>query len=121
MTLLKQELINGLDQFYGSEVFYYQPLYPQYRYTEGVKYLAEHAGVYWLLDYVFANQLDAPIKAEGFQVWELTLNDDGSAVIRVEDGNKNEVKRYDLSFTDFPLKQYSLWFIDGTLLLPSEY
>lgn len=121
MTISKQDLINGLDQFYGSDVSYYQPLYPKYRYTEGVKFLVEHAEAYWLLDYIFSNQLDEAIKAEEFQVWEITIHDDNSAVIRVEDGNKNEVKRYDLTFTDFPLKKYSLWFIGGTLLLPSEY
>ena len=121
MNLSKQDLINGLDQFYGSDVFYYQPLYPMYRYTEGVKYLAKNAGAYWLLDYIFSHQRDVSIKAERFQVWKLTVNDDNSAVIRVEDGNNNEVKCYNLTFTDFPLKKYSLWFIGGMLLLPNEY
>jgi len=41
MALSKQDLINGLDQFYGSDTTYYQPIYPKYRYTEGVKDLAE--------------------------------------------------------------------------------
>jgi hypothetical protein len=121
MALSKQDLINGLDQFYGSDTTYYQPIYPKYRYTEGVKYLAENAEAYWLLDYIFSNQLDTVIHAEGFQVWKIIVNADNSAVIRVEDGNKNEVKSFDLTFTDFPLKEYSLWFIGGTLLLPSEY
>ena len=121
MTISKQDLINGLDHFYGSEIFYYQPMYSQYRYTEGVKYLAENAGAYWLLDYIFSNQSEPSIKAEEFQVWEIALGNDSNAVIRVEDGNKNKVKHFDLTFTDFPLDKYSLWFVNGTLLLPSEY
>lgn len=121
MTLSKQDLLNGLKQFYGSETAYYLPLFSKYKYTEGVKYLAKNAGAYWLLEYIFSNQLDAVINAEGFQVWKIIVKDDNSAVIHMEDGNKNEVKRFDLTFTDFPLAECNLWFIDGTLLLPSEY
>ncbi|MBK8193705.1 MAG: hypothetical protein IPK76_11040 [Lewinellaceae bacterium] len=34
---------------------------------------------------------------------------------------KNQVKSFKLEFTDFPLEQIDLWFIEGTLILPSEY
>lgn len=121
MSITKQDLLNGLDQFYGSDTVYYLPLFPKYKYTEGVRFLAQNVGGYWLLEYIFSNQHDASIKAEEFQVWKIIVRNDNSAVIRVEDGNKNLVKSFDLVFTDFPLKEYSLWFVGGTLLLPSEY
>lgn len=114
-------LIEELKQFTGSETFYRHSLYRKFVYTEGVQFLAEKAGAYWLIDYVFSNQLDKKIKAEEFQVWKIKVNDDNSAVIRVEDGNDNMVKRFKLEFTDFPLKEFSLWFSNNTLLLPSEW
>ena len=117
MTDLKTEL----KQFTGSEVFFRNPLFGRFIYTEGVRYLAERAGAYWLIDYVFSNQHNGEIKAQPFQVWTIRVGDDRSAVVTVEDGNDNIVKEFRLEFTDFPLAEFSLWFIDGTLLLPSEY
>lgn len=114
-------LIEELKQFTGSDIAYRNPLFGKFVYSEGVKYLAEKAGAYWLIDYVFSNQLDKKIKAEEFQVWKINVSDDKSAVIRVEDGNNNLVKRFKLEFTDFPLKEFTLWFSNNTLLLPSEW
>lgn len=114
-------LIQDLKQFTGSDIVYRNPLFGKFVYTEGVQYLAENAGAYWLIDYVLSNQMDKKIKAEEFQVWKIKVKDDKSAVIRVEDGNDNLVKRFNLEFTDFPLKEFTLWFTESTLLLPSEY
>ena len=114
-------LIQELKQFTGSDIVYRNPLFGKFVYTEGVKYLAEKAEAHWLIDYVFSNQLDKKIKAEEFQIWKITVKDDKSAVIRVEDGNDNLVKQFKLEFTDFPLKEFSLWFSNNTLLLPSEW
>ena len=101
-------LIQELKQFTGSDIVYRNPLFGKFVYTEGVKHLAEKAEAYWLIDYVFSNQLDKKIKAEEFQVWKIKVCDDKSAVIRVEDGNDNLVKQFKLEFTDFPLKEFSL-------------
>lgn len=117
MTNLQEEL----SQFYGSETFYRHPLFRKFVYTEGVQYLAEKSGAYWLLEYIFSNQMDEKIKAEEFQVWKIKVKEDNTAVIRVEDGNDNLVKQFELEFTDFPLKEFTLWFSNNTLLLPSEW
>ena len=98
MTNLQEEL----KQFYGSETFYRHPLFRKFVFTEGVQYLAEKAGAHWLLEFIFSNQIDKKIKAEEFQVWKIKVKDDNSAMIRVEDGNDNLVKRFKLEFTDFP-------------------
>lgn len=117
MTNLEHEL----KQFTGSERFFKNPLFRGFVYTEGVQFLAERAGAYWLIDYILSYQHDRKIKEQPFQVWVIRVKDDRSATITVEDGNKNPVQRFELEFTDFPLKECSLWFIEGTLLLPSEY
>lgn len=121
MTIAKQDLLDGLKQFYGSDTVYYMPLFSKYKYTEGVRYLAQNAGAYWLLEHIFSNQHEAAIEGLQFQVWKITVSDDNSAVIRVEDGDLKHIKSFDVPFTDFPLEECSLWFIGGTLLLPSEY
>jgi len=121
MTTAKQDLLNGLKQFYGSDTVYYMPLFSKYKYTEGVRYLAQNAEAYWLLEYVFQHQSDKSIQGLQFQVWKIIVADDNSATIRVEDGDLKHIKSFDLPFTEFPLQEYTLWFIGGTLLLPSEY
>lgn len=115
------KLLEELKQFTGSDTFYRHPLYRKYVFTEGVKYLAEEAGAFWIIDYIFSNQMEKAIQGQNFQVWELDVQDDESAVFRVEDGNSNLVKQFTIPYTDFPLKTFTLWFIGETLLLPSEY
>lgn len=114
------KLIHDLKQFTGTEQFYKNPLYPNFVYTDGVKYLAEEAGAYWLIDYVFSNQYEKKIGTEPFQVWKMKVEND-RAVITIDDGNKNIIKKFNLEFTDFPLAEITLWFTDRTLLLPTEY
>jgi hypothetical protein len=116
-----KNLENELMQFTGSEQVFYLPLFPKFRYTEGVRYLAKEANSYWLLDYIFSNQHDNTIQEQPFQVWKLQVAENRGAQIKVEDGNNNLIKSFELEFTDFPLKQIDLWFIEGTLILPSEY
>ena len=113
------KLIENLKQFTGTEQWYKNPLFPQYLYTDGVKYLAEAAGAYWLIDYVFSNQILETIKKQPFQLRELTI-DNNEATMKVEDGNEMLIKEFKISYTDFPLEKFTLWFADGVLLLPSE-
>lgn len=75
---------------------------------------------YWLIDYIFSNQLDAKIKDVPFQVWTIAMVGN-QATIKVEDGNKKVFKTFELIYSDFPLEVYSLWFSDNVLLLVSEY
>jgi hypothetical protein len=42
--------------------------------TDGVKYLADEAGAYWLLDIICSYQIDEKIRKLHFQVWELKLS-----------------------------------------------
>lgn len=114
------KLIHDLKQFTGTEHYYRNPLFPNYVYTDGVKYLAEEAGAYWLIDYVFSNQGDLYLAFEPFQTWKLTAENNTGKII-VDNGNKRILKEYNIEFTDFPLAEITLWFTDRTLLLPTEY
>lgn len=115
------KLLEDLKQFTGSEIFYRHPMNKKYVHTEGVRYLAQKAQCYWLLEDIFIHQSERILNEERFQVWCIKVADDHSATINITDGNDNLLKSIGLKLTDFPLQEFTLWFIDGTLLLPSEY
>lgn len=115
------KLKNELRQFTGTEQYYFMPLFDRFKYTEGVKYLAEQAGAYWLLEYIFSSQPHKMLRGETFQVWKLNVQEDDSAIITVEDGNDNMLATFNINYTDFPLPQFDLWLIGQILILPSEY
>ena len=117
-TLTKADLI----QFTGSEHWYRHAMVRDVLYTDGVKYVAETAGAYWLIDEIaFAQRFDKLLAAEEFQSWKLTVNADHTATLTCEDGNGGVVFTKAIEFTDFPLEEITLYFINNTILLPSEY
>ncbi len=110
-----------LRYFTGSEQFYRNPLFPGYRYTEGVQYMAEKAGAYWLIDYILSNQPDKQLKEQRFQTWKIHVTHEDKAIITVDDGDGNQLQQFRLSHTDFPFEHFTLWLVDSVLMLPSEY
>ena len=104
-----------LTGFTGTEN-YYQHWLKRGVYTDGVKYLAEKAGAYWLLDAIFSYH-----RSEPFQIWTLKVNDSHATLEMREDTGAPIKVRQEIEFTDFPLKEVKLYLIDGVLLLPSEY
>lgn len=116
----KEELLATLDQFTGSQQAFYHPMFKKFVYTEGVRYLAQNAECYWLLEHIFLHQTNPKIKAEGFQTWKLVKQED-TATITIDDGNGNIIETFPIDFTDFPLDEIILFMIGDTLLLPSEY
>lgn len=120
MAVSPNQLLAQLVEYRGSSQFFYNPHFPQYQYTEGIKFLAEQAEAYWLLDFIFSNQLNPAIRQEVFQVWELKVVD-SKGFFKVGDGNENIVAEFEIPYTDFPLADYTVWFVNTVLLLKSEY
>ena len=108
---------SDLGQFIGT-VNYYRHWIGQGVYTDGVKYLADKAGAYWLIDAIFSHT-----RREPFQIWTLKKNaDDNGAVLTMQEDSGERAKvRQKIPYTDFPLDQIQLYLIDGVLLLTSEY
>ena len=107
-----------LNQFTGSENWYKHWL--GILYTDGVKFLAEKAGAYWLIDAIASYQKS--LKHVSFQMWTLRVKEDHSAVLQMqEDSNTPPLVEQYIEYSDFPLESIRLFFIDGVLLLPSEY
>ena len=93
-------LEDELDQFHGTTRYYRN--FTGLLFTDGINYLADRAGCYWLVDLVGSYQRrleDVP-----FQLWEIELHDDRSAVVVMsEDTNDPVLVRQRIPYTDFPL------------------
>lgn len=112
-----------LFQFTGTSQWYTHPM--GLSYTDGVLYLAEQGGAYWLLDAIASWQFDPRVRndrmLQQIQFWKLKLNPDRSAVLVCERDSDNVVVTQEIPFTDFPLESVTIYCKDGVLLLPSEY
>jgi hypothetical protein len=108
-----------LNQFIGSEVFYEQQLVDGSKLllTEGCNFIRESYSAYWLFDLIGSYQYK--LLEEPIQVWKLVKFKD-EAQITCTDGNGNILASQEIPFTDFPF-DITIWQIEGTCLLPSEY
>lgn len=112
--------------FTGTEMYYFIPLLGT-RYTDGLKYLANAADCYWLITDVsviakslkhrsrwvtidFKKVPKAQRKSLGYE-----------AEIIYSDGNDNILERQLYGITDFLMDELRLFFVNDTLMLPSEY
>jgi hypothetical protein len=115
-----------LQHFIGSETFYKIPLIGT-RFTDGIKYLADAAECFWLVT-------DASVIAKSLMDKSYFITVDFKrlsekereesqceALINYSDGNGHIFETHKYHVTDFPLDELRLFFIDGTLMLPSEY
>ena len=115
------ELQANLTQFTGT-VRYYR-IAPKFLITDGVKYLADNAGCYWLLDAAVSHLVQLGT-ADWFVLVRLVVQA-GAAVLTLEDGNGVVRARQAIPYTDFPASQqvlYACW--DGqhwVLMLTGEY
>ena len=116
-----EKFTNELVEYTGTNKYYAYPLAEQYTYTDGVRHVSRRTDSYWLINAIFTLQLLDEVKKESFQVWTIITSEDGSARLYLEDGNGNAVKEIKIEYTDFPLSKFTYWFINNTLILPSEY
>lgn len=109
-----------LDQFTGTEQ-YYQHSFANIRFTDGVKYLADTAKVYWLIDAIASYQKKQIVDIS-FQLWELTVNADHSAILTMRnDSGCPVLVKQRIPYTDYPMPKIKLWLSHRVLMLPTEY
>lgn len=126
MNTKVNEIKEGLQHFNGTEMFYQIPL-TRTRFTDGLKYLANEAQCFWLIT-------DASVIAKSLmnKSYFITIDfkrlsekeqieKECEAIITYSDGNDNILETQKYNVTDFPLDQLRLFFVDNTLMLPSEY
>ena len=96
---------NELRQFTGTEQWYRH--LSGYLYTDGVLYVAQEGGAFWLVDKILFTTR-AKDNLQEFGAWKLEVNEDKSAVLVCEDGNYHELYREKIEWTDFPLNNIEL-------------
>ena len=114
------ELREALGHFNGSDTIYRHPMFRNMLYSEGVRYLVEEAGAYWLIDAICSHQVDPKVAKEPFQVWHLSVHQDFTADLVCTDGNDGAVTKQHIELTDFPLRDFTIWLENRTLVLPAE-
>lgn len=128
-----ETLSKNLQHFCGTEEYYKHLL--GIHYTDGVKYLAENAQAYWLIDAIASHQPRARRihRLTEFQLWFLHVGNKhefikprspNAAVLTCwEDSPTADTKPaiiQQIPFTDFPLPEIKLFLQEKVLLLPSE-
>lgn len=112
-----KELKANLEQFYGTENYFTNPLV-KYKYTDGVKYFAENAGAYWLLQEI--NGLYVKLGSPSFLNIVVKSNKKKADII-VDDGNDKVLTKKHIGFTDLPEGEWQFFLTDNVLMIPSEY
>ncbi len=121
-----------LRNFYGSDQIHRHQM-SGYLYTDGMEFIAEKAGAYWLLDAIFSYRLDPKIRKnqglQEFQLWELKKDEENPSgcilTMRDDSGEgSTEFVRQVIEYTDFPLDNFpdglKMYLVDRTLCLPAE-
>jgi len=130
MTLTEQEvreLESELGGFIGTEQYYRVLPFSPIVCTDGVQYLQLKSQCNWLLVDIISYQTDPRIASQKFQLWILKVDlEKQTAVLTMQsDSDRPVLVRKEYQFTDFPLAEMKLYYIDdGTykvILLPSEY
>ena len=110
-----------LAQFTGTAQYW--RVARQFVITEGVKYLAESAACFWLIDAAISHLLEIGT-ADWFVLVRVEVPG-SSAVMIYEDGNGSEHARQEIAYTDLALSSvrlYAVWDSERwVIMLPSEY
>ncbi len=126
MKIQVNEIKEGLQHFHGTEMFYQIPLLKT-RFTDGLKYLSEVAECFWLITdtSVIAKSLMHRSEFITIDFKRLSEREQDSTGYEAEiiytDGNDTILERHGYHLTDFPLDELRLFFVNNTLMLPSEY
>ena len=124
-----KQLEASLQGFTGTQTYYSHWL-PRFYYTDGVKFLADEAKAYWLIDAIASHQTNPNLLSnpalQEIQFWNLEVNSDKSArLVCVEDDGMAPTVTQPIPYTDFPLEKLTLYLQKGNgywvLMVPSEY
>lgn len=120
MTVSSQTLEEGIAQCTGTSTYWKHPI-GKITYTDGIKWVADTAGAYWLIDLIASHQGNASLKREWFQLWEMTVTGRSAVVTCRHDTGTPPLVTQRIGYTDFPEGTWKFYLIDGVLMVPREY
>ena len=97
-----------------------------FKYTDGVKYVADQAGAHWLIDAIGSYQPSSKLRSnprlQEFQLWELKVDLEAKTAVLTlrEDTDAKPTVTQKIEYTNFPLPSLKLYLENGLLLLPCE-
>jgi hypothetical protein len=112
-----------LDNYRGTDQWVRHMLVRDMLYTDGVQWFAENGGAqgaYWFIDIV-ATEYWPLLKKQPFMAIVLSVSENSTAVITVDDGNDRVIKTKQIHYTDMQPGDWRFFFTDNVLLLPGEY
>lgn len=112
----KDELLQNLAQCTGTDHYY---KYYTLLLTDGVMFLAESAQCFWFVGVIWSIQ--AKLAEHDMIVCTLEVDESRSATFRAVGDREVLVYEQVIPWTDFPLDSIKLYYVDGVVLLPSEY
>lgn len=122
-----QDLINALGQFIGTETYHrYSALFRHILLTDGVKFLADEAGAYWLMD-VIGSHLSSVPRDQGFVVCRYAGTPNGSGLFSLTNDipARNTYATQSVTYSDFPLDEIVMYAArhgaGWVVMLRSEY
>jgi hypothetical protein len=124
-----------LQQFFGTENYYANTILgKRFLNTDGVQFLADATGSFWLIDVIASHQTAAKVRRESFQLWQIAKKGKGATVTMRADTNAPVLARQHFARTGFPFDSlgstFEFYVIDGSadginpakiLMLKSEY
>ena len=125
------ELKSALSSYTGTDCYFFNPLNPSIKYTNGAKFFWDNAGggAHWLLTILITQpEILNAAKVDPFVLIRLHVNQDMTAKLIVDNGNDPEYPedyrlyyQRDLDYTDCPAGLWTFYLRNGVILIPSEY
>lgn len=122
-----EELSDNLSGFNGTEVYHAGcVLFSKCVLTDGVKFLADNAECYWMIDAIASHIVSASKKdarCKDMQFWTFRKGTPHKLICEADSDKVVITQEYEM--TDFPLDEIKIWAAwNGrywVLMLPSEY
>lgn len=122
------ELLTNLAGFTGTDHYYRLSQMKDVVFTDGMAYLAEAGKCHWLMDLIAINLkmvIEKKFPDEYFTSITFKRTEGNRAVVKIEDGNGNNLYRQNIPFTDLEIPEIKFFGSnDGekwVIMLPSEY
>lgn len=122
--IIEQNISRALSQYTGTEQYYPIPL-SSFKYTDGIECLIRLCGCYWLISdtaIFMSSEESKDLREKEFLILTIKVNENKSCEVSLKEDTNTPIlyhKKYD--YTDFPLKEFEFYIINGVMLLKNEY
>jgi hypothetical protein len=110
-----------IENFKATATWHRHPANPRIFYSDGIKFLADSASCWWLVDDIVLTQIFSMISAIKFQIWILEKTGKKRAVLRCESEHGTVLFTKIIPYSEFPLPRVVIYCVDKQIMLASEY